>query len=543
MRPTWSLPLLAFACAPGSGEDPLDFTLRLRPVTPLNQSDLFDDVDRFTITVERGGGSVEVYELGGPGSDGTVTTPEIAALEGAAVGIYGYDAGDSWIAYGRSSAWTLPSDDDDDVAVLMGRVGALGRLTDLPGDLSVVGGQLVADGRGGFISIGGDEQGLQSADNGLSDLLRLDMGRPNTSLSFVRTGDLPAQDTVNGETVSGLAGHTVTRLTAAHQFQDWLLVAGGSQGLNGSSTVTDQMLLWDPVADETVSLGSDGKLPEGVYHHTADEFGAGFVAIIGGAVGRSATDVVPDRRYQPSQSAAVFEPRSKATERVDTGSENGNLLFHDSATLNETRVMTCGGIRWYSGGDEWEAVSNCSILDDSFVLERVEEHDLVGGPLIHHDMTALPDGRILLTGGFTTEGRVGAGGTVRASPDMWTFHEARGWEYLGALNVPRGHHRVSVLPDGTVLVVGGTTSVEHWAWRSNTPTGCIERVDPSQLGNASLVGDCDGASVAADELATAVVMPMVATDPDHGTLIVGGANQERDAVGQVAWFVGGVEEP
>ena len=155
------------------------------------------------------------------------------------------------------------SDDDDDVAVLMGRVGALGRLTDLPGDLSVVGGQLVADGRGGFISIGGDEQGLQSADNGLSDLLRLDMGRPNTSLSFVRTGDLPAQDTVNGETVSGLAGHTVTRLTAAHQFQDWLLVAGGSQGLNGSSTVTDQMLLWDPVADETVSLGSDGKLPEG----------------------------------------------------------------------------------------------------------------------------------------------------------------------------------------------------------------------------------------------------------------------------------------
>ena len=72
--------LLAFACAPGSGGI-LDFTLRLRPVTPLNQSDLFDDVDRFTITVERGGGSVEVCELGGPGGDGTVTTPEIAALE------------------------------------------------------------------------------------------------------------------------------------------------------------------------------------------------------------------------------------------------------------------------------------------------------------------------------------------------------------------------------------------------------------------------------------------------------------------------------
>ena len=180
-----------------------------------------------------------------------------------------------------------------------GSGGGGGRLTDHPGDLSVVGGQLVADGRGGFISIGGDEQGLQSADNGLSDLLRLDMGRPNTSLSFVRTGDLPAQDTVNGETVSGLAGHTVTRLTAAHQFQDWLLVAGGSRGLNGSSTVTDR-----------ASVGSrrrrDGqprrrwKLPEGVYHHTADEFGAGFMAIIGGAVGHGAT--VWFRTTVPAQS-------------------------------------------------------------------------------------------------------------------------------------------------------------------------------------------------------------------------------------------------
>ena len=56
MRPTWLPPLLACACAPGSGEDPLDFTLRLRPLTPLNQPDLFDDVDRFTITSNAGVG-------------------------------------------------------------------------------------------------------------------------------------------------------------------------------------------------------------------------------------------------------------------------------------------------------------------------------------------------------------------------------------------------------------------------------------------------------------------------------------------------------
>lgn len=537
------------ACSSSSGGgggavDPLDFTLQLRPLTPLNQRDLFDDVDSYTVTVDRGGAEIDVYELGTAGSDGTVTTPELAALDGAAVGIYCYDAGDELIAYGRSSAWTLPSEDDDDVPVLVGRVGAVGRLTDLPGALGLVGGHLVTDGAGGFLSIGGDERGLRGEDDGSSSLLRFDIGRPNTSLSFVRTGDLPDHDTVNGETVEGIAGHSVTRLTAPHQFQDWLLIAGGGGGLNGSSTVTDRMLLWDPISDEQVTLGSNGELPDGVYHHTATEFGAGFVAIIGGALGRTSTGALEDGQYAPRGQAAVFEPRSKSTETVLTGNENGNLLFHAAAALDGARVLTCGGIEWFAGGSEWEATSPCSVLDDSFVLERLDDsnHDLPR-PLIHHTMTALPDGRVLLVGGFTTEGRVGGGGSVSPTSDIWAYSSDRGWEYVGALNVARGHHRTTVLPDGTVLVVGGTTEISSWAWRSDAPTGCIEIIDPTQLGNAQLVGDCDGSAFQADELSTPVVMPMVATDPDHGTLIVGGADSGRDAVGQVAWFVGGIVEP
>ena len=80
--------LLLTACSSGAGggagagTDPLDFTLRLRPLTPLNQPDLFDDVDSYTVTVDRGG-EVEVYELGGAAGDGTVTTPEVSQLEGA----------------------------------------------------------------------------------------------------------------------------------------------------------------------------------------------------------------------------------------------------------------------------------------------------------------------------------------------------------------------------------------------------------------------------------------------------------------------------
>lgn len=213
------------ACSSGSGGgggavDPLDFTLRLRPLTPLNQPDLFDDVDSYTVTVERGPSQVEVYELGSAAGDGTVTTPELAALEGAAIGVYGYGAGGELVAHGRSSAWTLPSDDDDDVPILVGRVGSVGRLTDLPGDTELVAGGLVSDGAGRFLTFGGDERGVDGTDDATSSILRLDVGRPNTNLSFVRVADLPEYPTVNDSTADGLAGHTTTRLTGNHDFQD-----------------------------------------------------------------------------------------------------------------------------------------------------------------------------------------------------------------------------------------------------------------------------------------------------------------------------------
>lgn len=550
-RLPWLVLLGACSSSTGSGggtADPLDFTLRLRPLTPLNQADLFDDVDSYTVTVDRGAGDVEVYELGGTASDGTVTTPEVAQLDGAAVGIYGYDAGGELIAYGRSADWTLPSDDDPDVAVLVGRVGAVGRLTDLPSDGGadgeVVAGTLTSDSRGGFMLLGGDERGTDGTDDATDDVLRLNIGRPNTRLSFVRSTRIPDGTSVNDGLVEGLAGHTATVLTGNHDDQGLVLVAGGAQGMTGSSTVTDRVLLWDMDNGDFVALGDEGRLPEGVYHHTADEFGAGFVALLGGAVGRSNSQPVEDRSFSFAQSAAVYEPRSKRMHTVPTGPSNGPMFLHDAAAVDGEFVLMCGGLVAYDNGARWEASMQCDIVTDTYEMHEVEDpaHDLPL-PLLHHDMTALPDGRVLLTGGFTTDGQVGDGGTVSASDDIWAYSSDKGWEYIGALNVARGEHTVSVLADGTVLVVGGSTSIDGPLWDADAPTGCLELIDPSTLGNATLVGDCDGSAFSADELSTPVILPMVASDPDYGTLIVGGADDGNDAVGQVAWYLGGIVEP
>lgn len=522
---------------------PLDFTLRLRPLTPLNQPDVFDDVDSYTVTVDRGGDDVEVYDLGSASGDGSVTTPELAALEGAAVGVYGYGAGGELVAYGRSSAWTLPSDADDDVPILIGRVGAMGRLTDLPGDTELVGGGLVSDGTGRFLTFGGDERGTDGTDHATSSILRMDIGRPNTNLSFVRIDDLPEYETVNDTTAEGLAGHTTTRLAGNHDFQGWVLIAGGAQGMVGSSTVTDQVLLFDPVDEDTIALGSAPEEWEGTYHHTADEFGSGYVALLGGGSGRSNSQPVSDRTISFARAAAVFEPRAKAIEGVLTGPDNGPLFLHDAATVDNQFVLSCGGLDVTGGGSRWTASTQCDTLDDSFVLTRVDDpnHDLPL-PLIHHDMTALPDGRVLLTGGFTTEGEVGDGGTVTASDDIWAYSAEKGWEYVGALNVARGQHRVSVLQDGTVLVVGGSISIAGPLWDAEDPTGCIEIINPSALGNAKIVGECDDDGLDG-ELSTGVFETMVGSDPDYGTLIVGGADSSGDSTGQVAWYVGGIVEP
>lgn len=65
-----------------------------------------------------------------------------------------------------------------------------------------------------------------------------------------------------------------------------------------------------------------------------------------------------------------------------------------------------------------------------------------------HTATALPDGRILLTGGMTGEERTAAGPEIY-DPTSGTFARA------GTMQTPRHSHTATLLSDGTVLLAGG----------------------------------------------------------------------------------------
>ena len=95
-----------------------------------------------------------------------------------------------------------------------------------------------------------------------------------------------------------------------------------------------------------------------------------------------------------------------------------------------------------------------------------EKAGLAGGAAgthrLAHSVTLLPDGRVLVVGGTTAR----AASTAEVySPQTGT------WTLVSAPQVPREHHATVVLPDGAVLVMGG----EHY---TTGALASVERFDP-----------------------------------------------------------------
>jgi hypothetical protein len=71
-----------------------------------------------------------------------------------------------------------------------------------------------------------------------------------------------------------------------------------------------------------------------------------------------------------------------------------------------------------------------------------------------HTATLLADGRVLVVGGSTVSSQAAQGYVNNASAEIWD-PVANTWTATPAMSVARSHHTATLLPDGTVLVVGG----------------------------------------------------------------------------------------
>jgi N-acetylneuraminic acid mutarotase len=115
-----------------------------------------------------------------------------------------------------------------------------------------------------------------------------------------------------------------------------------------------------------------------------------------------------------------------------------------------------------------------------------------------HTVTLLPDGRVLVVGGTTAR----AAGTAEVYAP-----ETGEWKLVAAPAVPREHHAAVVLPEGGVLVMGG----EHY---TTGALASVERFDPATgtWASAHMLEEPRG------KLGAVVL-------PDGAVLVMGGENE------------------
>ena len=254
----------------------------------------------------------------------------------------------------------------------------------------------------------------------------------------------------------------VTSLHTSRTRHTATLLPDGRVLVVGGYTLPQQWLadaeVYDPKTDVWTVVAP--KFSHGISHSTT-LLKNGKVLVAGGAIGNGVcTDHVE-----------TFNPMSNAwTEVAPMDSERG---AQTAQLLSDGRVLLAGGARCNSpiaplGGESmvYDPQTNVWASTGHMVLPR-----------FFAESTRLPDGRVLVTGGFSVE----AHPNFVAAPVAETYDPVTNtWSAAGSLAVARCTHGMVSMPNGQVLVVGGVRdwgNPPHWTADSFVPE--IESYDPS----------------------------------------------------------------
>jgi len=147
---------------------------------------------------------------------------------------------------------------------------------------------------------------------------------------------------------------------------------------------------------------------------------------------------------------------------TNTGSMTGKRMYHAAALLSNGKVLVVGG---ESGGDNSQ-LSSAEIYDPATgTWTRTGSLNVArqGG----HTATLLSDGKVLVAGGATRNGRT----VYLSSAELYDPATER-WTMTGPMNVIRHGHTATLLTNGSVLVAGGWDENANWLFSA-------ELYDPS----------------------------------------------------------------
>lgn len=272
-----------------------------------------------------------------------------------------------------------------------------------------------------------------------------EFGRPFTAELYTPGGGW----TTTGEMRVARSSHSASALPDGR-----VLVAGGASFVYGA---LDAVEIYDPATGRW-SLGP--KLATRRLAHSATTLRDGRILLAGGYDGQDTIDTL--EIYDPASGAwttgaPLPEPRAG----------------HSATLLNDGRVLVAGG---YQGP---RPLATAAIYDPTANTWQTVP-DMVT-PRHSHTATLLPDGRVLIAGGRKAV-EFGAVGEFQASmlDAAEVFDPASmSWATVDPMSIPRFSHSDTLLPDGTVLIAGGF-SLPRDADAVGQATTATEIFDPAK---------------------------------------------------------------